>query len=286
MKKARIACVQMDCILGDPAYNVGQIVDHIGRAGDASADLVIFPECAVTGYCYDSLQEASRFSEAIDGPSLEAIAGACRRSGVHAIAGFIEKDGPAFYNAAMLVGPDGLVGSYRKVHLPYLGVDRFLTPGDRPFEVFDLPFGRVGINICYDASFPEGSRVLKLLGAQLIALPTNWPPGAWRTPKFTINSRANENHVYFAAVDRVGTERGWRFIGNSKVADYNGDTIAEGGPDKEEVLMVELDLQSADDNKSVFVPGKHEVDRIGDRRPEFYGLVSKTLDASFKKAGD
>jgi predicted amidohydrolase len=286
MKKARIACVQMDCILGDPAYNLGQIVDHIGRAADAAADLVIFPECAVTGYCYDSLEEASRFSEPVNGPSFEAIAGACSRAGLFAIAGFIEKDGPSFYNAAMLVGPDGLVGGYRKVHLPYLGVDRFLTPGDRPFEVFDLPFGRVGVNICYDASFPEGSRVLKLLGAQLIVLPTNWPPGAWRTPKFTVNSRANENHVYFAAVDRVGTERGWRFIGNSKVVDYNGDTIAEAGPEKEEVLIVELDLQAADDNKSVFVPGKHEVDRIGDRRPEFYTLVSKTFDATFKKAGD
>jgi len=286
MKKARIACVQMDCILGDPSYNVGQIVDHIGRAGSASADLVIFPECAITGYCYESLEEASRFAEAIDGPSLQAIAAACRQAGVYAIAGFIERDGAAFYNGAMLVGPGGLVGSYRKVHLPYLGVDRFLTPGDRPFAVFDLPFGRVGINICYDASFPEASRVLKLLGAQLIALPTNWPPGAWRTPKFTINSRANENHVYFAAVDRVGTERGWRFIGNSKVVDYNGDTIAEAGAEKEEVLVVELDLQSADDNKSVFVPGKHEVDRIGDRRPEFYGLVSKALGASLKKAGD
>ena len=285
MAKTRIACIQMDCVIGDPAYNRGQIVDHIVRAGASSAELVIFPECAVTGYCYDSLEEASRFAEPINGPSMEAIAAACRRAASFAIAGFIEKDGSEFYNAAMLVGPDGLVGSYRKVHLPYLGVDRFLTAGDKPFRVFDLPFGRVGMNICYDASFPEASRVLKLLGAQLIALPTNWPPGAWRTPKFTINARANENHVYFAAVDRVGTERGWRFIGNSKVVDYNGDSLAEAGPEKEEVLVIELDLKAADDNKSIFVPGKHEVDRIGDRRPEFYGLVS-SKGASFKNAGD
>src|SRR5260370_39187862 len=134
---------------------------------------------------------------------MDAMSGACRRAGCYAIAGFIEKDGAAFYNAAMLIGPDGLVGSYRKVHLPYLGVDRFLTPGNLPFQVFDLPFGRVGMNICYDASFPEASRALKLLGAQLIALPTNWPPGASRTPKFTITSRANENHVSFDPVDRV-----------------------------------------------------------------------------------
>jgi predicted amidohydrolase len=165
-------------------------------------------------------------------------------------------------------------------------VDRFLTPGNRPFQVHDLPFGRLGINICYDASFPEASRVLKLLGAQLIALPTNWPPGAWRTPKFTVNSRANENHLYFAAVDRVGSERGWKFIGNSKVVDYNGDTLAEAGPEREEVLIVELDLKAADDNKSIFVPGKHEVDRIGDRRPEFYRLVAENPTIRVRKAGD
>jgi len=286
MAKARISCVQMDCVIADPEYNRGQIVDHIERAAAAASDLVIFPECAITGYCYDSLEEASRFAEPLDGPTMQAIANACRHGGAYAIAGFIEKEGSEFYNAAMLVGPGGLVGSYRKVHLPYLGVDRFLTPGDKPFLVFDLPFGRVGINICYDASFPEAARVLKLLGAQIIALPTNWPPGAWRTPKFTVNARANENHVYFAAVDRVGTERGWRFIGNSKVVDYNGDTMAEAGSEKEEVLVVELDLKAADDNRSIFVPGKHEVDRIGDRRPEFYGLVAKGEAARLKKAGD
>jgi predicted amidohydrolase len=286
MAKTRIACVQLDCIIGDPAYNRGQIVHHIERAGPGSVELVIFPECAVTGYCYDSLEEAARFAESVDGPTLDAMAGACRSAGSYAIAGFIEKDGANLYNAAMLVGPAGLVGSYRKVHLPYLGVDRFLTPGNRPFEVFALPFGRVGVNICYDASFPEAARVLKLLGAQLIALPTNWPPGAWRTPKFTVNARANENHVYFAAVDRVGTERGWKFIGGSKVVDFNGDTLAEAGPDKEEVLTLDIDLRAADDNKSVFVPGKHEVDRVGDRRPEFYGLVSASQATSFKKAGD
>src|SRR5215510_6706679 len=242
MAKTRIACLQMDPIIGEPKYNREQIAEQIERTGTSSAQLVIFPECAVTGYCYDSLEEAARFAEPLHGPSLEMFAKACTRAGCYAIAGFIEENGAELYNAAMLVGPDGLVGSYRKVHLPYLGVDRFLTPGNRPFQVFDLPFGRVGINICYDASFPEASRVLKLLGAQLIALPTNWPPGAWRTPKFTLNARANENHVYFAAVDRVGTERGWRFIGTSKVVDYNGDTMGEAGTEKEEVLLVELDL--------------------------------------------
>src|SRR5205085_11487897 len=103
------------------------------------------------------------------------IAAACRDTGVHAVIGFIERLGDHYYNAAMVVGPAGVAGSYRKVHLPFLGVDRFLTPGDRPFAVITLPSGRIGINICYDASFPEAARTLKLLGAELVILPTTGP---------------------------------------------------------------------------------------------------------------
>jgi predicted amidohydrolase len=162
------------------------------------------------------------------------------------------------------------------VHLPFLGVDRFLTPGDRPFAVLDLPFGRVGMMICYDASFPEAARVLKLLGAELIILPTNWPKDAWRTAEFVVNTRAQENHLNFAAVDRVGSERGWRFIGRSKVVDYNGDTVVEGSGDREEMLLSRLDLAGANKNRIVNVAGSYEIDRLADRRPEFYGPVTST----------
>jgi predicted amidohydrolase len=173
----------------------------------------------------------------------------------------------------MVVAPTGVVGNYRKVHLPFLGVDRFLTPGDRPFEVLDLPIGRIGVNICYDASFPEAARSLKLLGAEVVVLPTNWPPGAWRTAEHVVNSRANENHVNFVAVNRVGTENGWGFIGRSKVIDYNGDTLAEAGTDREELLFAELDTAGANNNRIVNVAGSYEIDRLADRRPEFYGEV-------------
>ncbi|HKV42448.1 MAG TPA: carbon-nitrogen hydrolase family protein [Blastocatellia bacterium] len=274
MSRTRIACIQMDCRIGAPQHNQKYITDHIKAAADNSAQLVIFPEAAITGYCFTSREEAAEFAEPVDGPSFNLIAEACRESGAYAVAGFIEKDGPALYNAVMLAGPDGLVGSYRKVHLPYLGVDRFLTPGNRPFEVFDLTFGRIGLNICYDASFPEAARALKLLGAELIVLPTNWPSGAWRTQKFIVNTRANENHLNFAAVDRTGTERGWKFIGRSKVVDYNGDTVAEAG-DGEEMLIADLDLRESNHNKIVMSAGEYELDRLGDRRPEFYQIVTQ-----------
>lgn len=280
MGKTKIACVQMDVTIGDVQANRREIVLRLSEATDAAAELVIFPECALTGYCFNSLGEATPFAEAIDGPSSEAIAAACHKTGAYAVVGFIEKDGSNFYNAAMLVGPNGLAGSYRKVHLPFLGVDRFLKPGDRPFSVVELPIGKVAINICYDASFPEAARALKLLGAELIVLPTNWPTGAWRTAEFIINSRACENHINFAAVNRVGVERGWQFIGRSKVVDYNGDTLAEASRESEQLLFVEVDLKEANKNKIVNVAGSYEIDRLADRRPEFYGLIGSTATKS------
>lgn len=280
MPKTKIACAQIDVEIGNVETNRRKILNRIKTAAESGAKLVLLPECALTGYCFDSLEEAAPFAEPIDGPSSQAFAEACSKTGMHAVIGFIEKDGSSFYNAAMLVGPKGVVGGYRKVHLPYLGVDRFLKPGDRPFQVFDLSIGRIGINICYDASFPEAARTLKLLGAQLIVLPTNWPPDAWRTAEFALNARAQENHLYFAAVNRVGVERGWQFIGRSKVVDFNGDSMAEASRESEEILFVEVDLEKADNNRIVNVAGSYEIDRLADRRPEFYGPITAAKSSS------
>jgi predicted amidohydrolase len=269
-----IACVQMNVEIGNVAANREKIIEQLRRAVSGSAQLVIFPECALTGYCFDSLEEAAQYAETTDGPTARVLVEVCQETGAYAVVGFIERDGTAFYNAAMVVGPAGVAGCYRKVHLPFLGVDRFLTPGDRPFAIIDIPAGRIGVLICYDASFPEAARALKLMGAELIILPTNWPPGAWRTPEFTINARAQENHLNFVAVNRVGTERGWQFIGRSKVVDYNGDTLGEAGSDGEEVLFSQLDLQGSNNNRIVNVAGSYEIDRIADRRPEFYDIIA------------
>ena len=279
MSKVKIACAQIDCLLGDVASNRAKVIDRIREAARQGAKLVILPECAITGYAFESLEEAAQFAEPLDGPSANAIARACQEAGVYAIVGFIEKDGARYFNAAMVTGPDGIRGSYRKVHMPYIGADRFLTPGDRPFEVFDLPMGKVGILICYDVSFPESARALKLMGAELIALPTNWPPGARRTAEFVLNGRAMENHVNFAASDRVGVERGWPFIGRSKVVDFNGDTMAEAG-EAEQMLLVEIDFEQANNNRIVNVAGSYEIDRLADRRPEFYTAITAPIKRS------
>ena len=266
----RIAGVQMDIKIGDVAANRAAIVGQMGVAAAAGARLVVFPECALTGYGFESREEALAFAEPIPGPSVQTIESHCARLGIAAAFGLLERDGDRLYNACVLVGPSGVIGSYRKVHLPFLGVDRFADPGDRPFAVHEYDGLRVGMHICYDGSFPESGRVLSLLGADLLLLPTNWPTHSECAAIHMIACRAMENVVYAMAVNRVGEERGFRFIGRSSIAGPNGEILQSAGPDSEEILYGEIDPARSRQKRLVRVPGKHEIDRIADRRPDFY----------------
>jgi predicted amidohydrolase len=154
--------------------------------------------------------------------------------------------------------------------LPFLGVDAFANPGDRPLAVHDAGGVKVGMHICYDGSFPETGRVLTLLGADVLILPTNWPTHSECAAEHMMACRAMENVVYAIAVNRVGEESGFRFIGRSSIADPSGEILAAASPDKEEILYAELDPARARRKRLVRVPGKHEIDRIADRRPSFY----------------
>jgi 5-aminopentanamidase len=271
MPSWKIAGVQMDCRFGDKRHNLDTIRSRLREAATRGVRLIVFPECALTGYAFESKEEALPHAETVPGPGTEAVAADCRDLGVWAVFGLLERgDSGALFNAAAIVGPGGVIGTYRKIHLPILGVDRFATPGDRPFAVHDLGGLRIGVNICYDASFPESARVLTLLGADLVLLPTNWPPGAAKTAKYLAPARALENHIYYAAVNRTGEERGFRFIGQSRFVDCNGEVLAFAG-EGEEILYAELDPEAARDKQLVIIPGKYEVNRVTHRRPEMYG---------------
>ncbi|MEX0711595.1 MAG: carbon-nitrogen hydrolase family protein [Pirellulales bacterium] len=269
----QIAGVQMDVSLGRPAENLDKIEQAVAQAAREGARLVVFPECAITGYCFESLGEAREFAETLPGPSTGRLGRLCRELKLHVVVGLLETDGQRLFNAAALIGPDGLVASYRKVHLPMLGVDMFTTPGDRPFATWQAGALRVGMNICYDGSFPEAARVMALEGADLIVLPTNWPPGSQCTAEFVINARALENNVYYMAVNRVGEERGFRFIGKSRICDPSGRVLADAPHDREAVLHAEIDPERARNKHLVRVPGKHEINRFADRRPEMYQKI-------------
>src|SRR5262249_30069548 len=275
MSTWKIAGVQMDCAIANVSANLDAVRNGLGEAAGLGARLVIFPECALTGYCYRSKEEAWPFAQPLPGPACETLAVDCRPLGGFAIAGLLERGDPGdLFNSGLLVGPQGYIASYRKVPLPFLGIDRFATRGDRPFAVHDLDGLKVGINICYDGSFPESSRVLTVLGADLVVLPTNWPTGARPTVQHLVQSRALENHIYYAAVHRVGEQRGCRFIGASRGVDCDGELLATAG-EGPEVILAEVDPAVARNKRLVKIPGQYELDRVGHRRPEMYGpLVS------------
>ncbi|HLJ94882.1 MAG TPA: carbon-nitrogen hydrolase family protein [Gemmataceae bacterium] len=267
----KIAAVQMNCSRAEKSRNRDRIEAGLRKAAEEGARLAIFPECALTGYAFENKEEALPHAEPIPGPSTERIGALCRQLNIWAIFGLLELDGTQLFNACALVGPEGTIASYRKIHLPFLGVDRFATPGDRPFVIHDLGGLRVGITICYDGSFPESARVLTLLGADLVVLPTNWPTGARSTVKYLVQARAFENHIYYAAVNRVGEERGFHFIGQSRIVDCDGELLAATDGDGEAMLLAVLDPDRARHKQIVNIPGKYEINRVADRRPEMYG---------------
>jgi len=274
-KTVRVAAVQMEPKLGDVDGNLKSILDKFLEAAAGGARLVVFPECALTGYGFETKEEAIPFAETIPGLSTREIAAVCSRTRAHAIYGLLEREGHRLYNVSVLVGPDGLVGTYRKVHLPFLGVDRFVEPGNRPFEVLEADGLRIGMHICYDGSFPETGRVLTLLGADVLVLPTNWPIQSLTTAEHLPATRAIENVVYVMAVDRVGEERGCLFAGRSSIAGPGGEILAKAGPDSEEILYADIDPAIARRKRLVRIPGKYEIDRIADRRPGFYGRLAE-----------
>ena len=275
----KIAAVQMAPKIMANSDNLDKVLLLAREAASNNADLIVFPECALTGYVFASREEAIPFMETVPGPSVDKVTACCEELGVYIIVGLLEIDADNCFNTAVLIGPQGLIGKYRKNHLPFLGVDRFLDHGDKPFQVYKTPIGNIGIHICYDCTFPESARVMTLLGADILVLPTNWPEGREKIPKFVINTRAYENRVHFVAVNRVGTERGGRFIGDSKIVNAVGDTLAQASGDGEEIIYAEVSLEEARQKHIIFKAGEFEMDFIQDRRPELYSKISEIRES-------
>jgi predicted amidohydrolase len=278
----KIAGIQMEPLIMDRDRNMARCLELLVAASKEGARLIIFPEATLSGYVYHSLDEALPFAEPVPGPSVERIMDSCRKLDVYAVFGILEEGSESrYYNSAVLVGPHGFIGKYRKLHLPYIGIDRFLNHGDLPLEVYDTDIGRIGLGICYDLDFPEHARTLTLLGAEVIVTITNWPEGIEFIPAHMVPTRARENHVYQIAVNRVGDERGVRFFGRSKFANCTGTSIAEGKAYQEDILYAEIDPALAGKKHQVIIPGELEIDTVRDRRPDFYrALVQPLVDTS------
>jgi 5-aminopentanamidase len=272
-----VAVAQMQPRLGENERNLDAGLARLEEAAAAGAELLVLPECAIPGYMFGSLEEAMPFAEEIPGQTTDALEAASRRLDTHVVCGLLERDGDLLYNAAVLVGPDGLIGSYRKTHLPFLGVDRFTTPGDE-LSVFDTPLGRIGLEICYDLRFPEVTRTLALRGADIVAHPTNFPMAAKVQTEVITLARAAENRIYLLTANRVGKERGGEFCGWSQIVDPFGKRLVEADETEEKLLVADIDVEKARD-KDYVIPGEYELYLFGDRRPGLYGALVEEMQA-------
>ncbi len=269
----RLAAVQMEPRIGEAPANAGRAIEAVAAARGRRADLIAFPECALTGYCFDDREEALESAVEEGSAPLTRLAEAASDLGATIAVGYLERAAGRLHNTVALIGPHGPVARYRKTHLPHLGVDRFVDAGDEPFAVFEAAGLRVGMLICYDASFPETARLLALAGADLVLLPTNWPQEADVKAGWLPNARAYENVVYFASINRTGIERGFVFHGRSRICAPTGDTLTEGPVDAEAILLADLDPARARAKRIERREGTYWVDRIGGRRHDLYRLL-------------
>lgn len=278
-----IACVQTDVVFGNLSANTDRAVEWIEKASSADAKLVVMPECMLCGYAYDSRAAAMEKSISIDSEPIRRLVASAAEHQIHLTLGFLLADGDRLFNASALIGPQGVVSVYRKVHLPQLGVDRFVDRGDQPYSVHEIQTAehgsentgdlRIGMAICYDCSFPEPMRVLGIEGADVIALGTNWPVGAIRTAEIVPPARSMENHLFFVAANRVGAEGGFTFCGHSSICGPDGVVLAASHDDRETMLVAEIDPAAARNKRIERTVGKHVIHRMNDRRPEFYDKI-------------
>lgn len=250
--QVRLALVQFAPDIGNVESNREKVLHMAETCAKAGAGIVVFPELCTSGCMLESRAETYRAAERIpDGPTTRGLAEIAARQNIYIIAGLAElgEEGISCYNSAVLVGPAGYIGKHRKLNL--WDVDKlYFEPGDLGYQVFPTIYGKIGMLICYDMWFPENFRILAEMGADLICCPTNWMQLSPDKPEsmglYMAMAGAGANHVYVAAADRVGEERGVTYCGRSILAEPTGWLLA--GPcsgEQEEILYADINLLQA-----------------------------------------
>src|SRR4051812_9738294 len=273
----------------DPRANLKKTLALTEKAAKQGAQIICTQELFRSQYfCQAEDHKYFDLAESIPGPSTDAFQKIAKKHGVVIIASLFEKRASGLYhNTAVIIDADGkLLGIYRKMHIPDdpLFYEKFyFTPGDTGFKAWDTKFGKIGVLICWDQWYPEGARLTALQGAEILFYPTaiGWHPkekkeygvnqhGAWETIQ---RSHAVANGCYVAAINRVGTERpiggdGLEFWGQSFVAGTSGQILAKASVDKEEILLVPVDLDKVDVTRTHWP-------FLRDRRIDAYGDLTK-----------
>ena len=259
----QIGLVQTSPVFGDRAANRKEI-EELTAGG--KADLWVMPELALTGYEFVDREEARKLAEEIPGgDTCQWLKEFCAERSCFAVMGLAESRNMHVFNSAVMMGPKGYVGHYRKIHL-FDREKELFDPGDMPFAVFSAGPARVGVMICFDWRFPESARTLALRGAQIIAHPSNLVMPYCQQAMIT---RALENGVFIVTANRIGSEhragRTMTFTGESQIVAPNGKVLSAASLEEAGVATAEINPSVAD-NKRVTMWN----DLMGDRRTEFY----------------
>jgi predicted amidohydrolase len=259
----KVGFFQFAPIFGSPDKNRQTLVEGVSQSG---VDLLVAPELATSGYFFPSTAEAERLAEPIPGPTTEALEKAAAESGTTVVTGIAERGGNILYNSAVIVGPEGLIGTYRKVHL-FNEEKLHFSPGTDDFFIFELQGVRVGVLVCFDHMFPEAARSLALRGAQIICHPSNLVLPEYA--QLTSRVRALENRVFWILANRWGEEsvadRTLTYTGTSQVVHPRGTILSRADARSDMISTVEID---PDDAKNKLVTPLNDL--FEDRRPELY----------------
>ncbi|MGC8928598.1 MAG: nitrilase-related carbon-nitrogen hydrolase [Myxococcota bacterium] len=265
----KVATVQMNIKFADVKYNVEHAIELLQ---DCDARIIVLPELFNTGYMFDSPDDILPFSEPKDGYTIKTIHKIAKEKNCYITGGFAERDGEDIYNSSFIIGPEGLIGIYRKAHL-FRDEKKVFKPGNLPLKLYNIDGFNVGLMICFDWLFPEIARSYALMGADIICHSANlvlpFCPDALIT-------RALENRIYFILSNRIGKEtmgeRFLRFIGESEIVSPDGDVLVRAGKDCEGVFDIEINpFLSRDKNITPLN------DIFEDRRTDLYSkrLLSK-----------
>ncbi len=261
----RVGYFQFDPVFGEVATNLDVVT---ARLEQAEADLMVLPELFATGYQFTSQEEVARLAEAVpDGPTTQRLVEIAARRKMTIVAGLAERAGSNYFNSAVVVGPKGFIGCYRKTHL-FFEETLFFSPGDSGFQVWDIGPAKIGVMICFDWYYPEAARTLALLGAEIIAHPSNL---VLPNCPDSMVTRCLENRIFSVTANRIGSEaRGGKdrltFIGLSEVVSPRGRILHRAPRETEDLTIVEIDPGEARD-KALNTYN----DLLRDRRPALYG---------------
>jgi predicted amidohydrolase len=265
----QVGFVQFNPTFGDKTANVRRVTHLIARV---NADLLVLPELFNTGYLFSSESELEELAEGIpSGATTRALKKLAEERNVYLVAGIAEEADGKFYNSAVLVSPSGEVNVYRKAHL-FNEEKRWFTPGNTPFEVYDIGLAKIGMMICFDWFFPEVTRILSLKGAQIICHPANLLLPYCQNAMVT---RCLENRVFAITCNRTGIEErsitnSLRFTGKSQIVNPEGTVLTQAGEIGEAIRVITIEPSSAQ-NKRV----TQRNDLFNDRRTDLFGDLLK-----------